>query len=121
MLFRHPESKKEAASYESQIIYFAHDGKIRGQFEIGRGLGRCRFIRDLQIYEQYRGQGYGNLMIAEIVQMYKTIKLPLALCVLVDNAPALHLYQKYGFKITSEPIQSMCYSGVVYYEMLYSE
>lgn len=121
MLFRHPESKEDAAYYESQIIYFAYDGKVRGQFEITRDLENCRFIRDLQIYEQYRGQGYGNLMIAEIVQMYNTIKLPLALCVLVDNAPALHLYQKYGFKITGGPIESMLYENTTYYEMLYTK
>ena len=44
-------------------------------------------------------------MIAEIVEKYGNYNnISLTLGVLIDNLPALHLYQKYGFKIYNDKI-----------------
>lgn len=99
MLFKDRDKEYASGAYE-QTVYFAHKGKIRGKFVIQNSDNTERYICDLQIYDEYRNQGYGNLMIAEMVEKYGDYNsIPLTLGVLVDNLPALHLYQKYGFKI----------------------
>ena len=101
MLFKGRDKEYAGSAYE-QIIYFAHKGKIRGEFVIQNSDNTERYVCDLQIYEKYRNQGYGNLMIAEMVEKYGNNNISLTLGVLIDNLPALHLYQKYGFKIYND-------------------
>ena len=103
MLFK-GRDKRYASEVGEQIVYFAHEGIIRGEFILQYSYGIDeRYIYDLQIYEEYRNQGYGNLMIAEMVEKYGNYKnLPLTLGVLRDNLPALHLNQKYGFKVYND-------------------
>lgn len=104
MLFK-DRDKEYASGTHEQIIYFAYKGKIRGKFVIQNLYNKKRYIYDLEIYDEYRNQGYGNLMIAEIVEKYGNYNnIPLTLGVLIDNLPALHLYQKYGFKIYNDKI-----------------
>ena len=104
MLFK--DRDKEYAGYAcEQTVYFAHNGKIRGQFVIQNSDDKERYVYNLEIYEEYRNQGYGNLMIAEMVEKYGNYNnISLTLRVLIDNLPALHLYQKYGFKKHQEYI-----------------
>ena len=93
MLFKDRE-KYDASCRREQYIYFYYDGKIRGQFTIAAD----RYVYDLEIYEEYRGQGYGNLMIKEMVDRFSNdVKRPLWWAVEDKNAPAVHLYKKYGF------------------------
>ena len=101
MLFK-DKNKKIASSLREQIVYFAHKGKIVGSFIIQNTGDNKRHISDLIIYEKYRNQGYGNLMVAEIIKLYENKCIPLELAVLAKNLPALHLYQKYGFKIYND-------------------
>lgn len=101
MLFKDRDKEYASGSYE-QIVYFAHEGVIRGKFVIYNSHNTERYICDLVIHEEYRNQGYGNLMVAEMVEKYGNKQIPLTLRVLANNLPALHLYQKYGFKITSQ-------------------
>ena len=111
MLFKNRNKKYAGGAYE-QIVYFAHKGKIRGEFVIQNSDNTERYVCDLQIYEEYRNQGYGNLMIAEMINKYGNYNIPLTLAVLVENLPALHLYQKYGFIITSQ--ETWCFDKVYY-------
>ena len=102
MLFK-DKNKRYAGESGEQFIYFAYNGKIIGQFTLENSDGTERYVYDLEIYEEYRNQGYGNLMIAEMVEKYGSYKnISLTLGVLIDNLPALHLYQKYGFKIYND-------------------
>jgi ribosomal protein S18 acetylase RimI-like enzyme len=95
MLFKDKE-KHDAGRREEQYIYFYYKGKIRGQFT----LAADRYVYDLEIYEQYRGQGYGNIMIREMVERFTNdAQRPLWLAVEDKNAPAVHLYNKYGFSV----------------------
>ena len=109
MLFKGRDKEYAGCAHE-QIIYFAHKGKIRGKFVIQNPYNIKRYIYDLEIYDKYRNQGYGNLMIAEIVEKYGNYNnISLTLGVLTDNLPALHLYQKYGFKIYNDKIPGICW------------
>ena len=93
MLFKDKE-KYEAGREGEQYVYFYCNGKVRGQFTIALD----RYVYDLEIYEEYRGQGYGNLMIKEMVERFTDdSQRPLWLAVKDKNAPAVHLYNKYGF------------------------
>lgn len=91
--------KIEAGDYGSNYVYFYDkDNQPKGEFTI-----EDRYIFDLRIYEEYRGQGYGNQMIKEITELYYNKPIfPLTLGVLKSNKVALHLYLKYGFKIYAE-------------------
>ena len=99
MLFRN--RNKTSKWDEDRIIYFAYNNKTMGEFTIMRD-GDERYIYNLEIYEEYRNQGYGNLMIAEIVELYNNTPYPLTLAVAIDNSKALHLYKKYGFVIVEQ-------------------
>lgn len=85
--------KHYSCEENEEIIYFVYKRKIRGEF-----INLGDFIWNLKIYEKYRGQGYGNKLIAEMVTKFPFLKL----MVKTDNTVALHLYQKYGFKITDK-------------------
>jgi ribosomal-protein-alanine N-acetyltransferase len=94
MLFK-DRDKESAGFYDEQYVYFYCDGQIRGQFSINSQ----RYVWNLEIYEQFRNQGYGNLMIKEMVERFSSdICRPLNLRVLNDNYKARHLYEKYGFQ-----------------------
>jgi ribosomal protein S18 acetylase RimI-like enzyme len=70
---------------------------------IGCGLGvvEDKFIGlfDIVIDPQYRNQGFGKLLIENILKWGKSKGADTAwLQVLADNAPAIRLYEKVGFK-----------------------
>ena len=52
------------------------------------------------IYGEYRGQGYGQAMLKEIIAHWSTMTI--VLFVDKTNERALHIYHKLGFKIVGE-------------------
>lgn len=73
------------------------------EFVIGCGLGvvEDKFIGlfDIVIDPQYRNQGFGKLLVENILKWGKSKGADTAyLQVLADNAPAIRLYEKVGFK-----------------------
>ena len=107
MLFK-SRDKERAASEMEQIVYYANPcGIIVGSFIINSE----GYVSDLSIKKKYRGQGYGNRMIAEMVEQFGNRNKPLHLMVLPENTRAQHLYQKYGFTITKK--------AKYYYSMIY--
>lgn len=60
------------------------------------------YIAHLNTHPENRGQGYGGKLLAHAEAMAKLAKLPqLALDVYTTN-PARHLYERHGFRTTSE-------------------
>lgn len=58
----------------------------------------CDFLFDVMIYNQFQNNGYGTLMIKELIKSYKK---PLSLYVDKSNKKAIHIYKKLGFKTIS--------------------
>jgi RimJ/RimL family protein N-acetyltransferase len=75
-----------------QEIELFHDGIKIGEAEVdvnGKMLSR------LNIYEPYQDKGYGTEIVKELTEKYGLIDL----WVNADNARAIHVYEKCGYKI----------------------
>lgn len=82
---------------------------VRGFFN-GTEIGRCVIstfnvtvcIHDVEVYEEYRGKGYGykllGTLLNHIFEKYDVIILH----VTKENAPAYNLYKKLGFRLEQE-------------------
>lgn len=76
--------------------YFVYEGKYIGSFIITEELdGECG-IWSLSIKEEYRGQGYGQLMMLELMAHFGYKHL--YLYVEDGNSIAHHLYHSVGFQ-----------------------
>ncbi len=51
-------------------------------------------LADVYIYEKYQGQGYGNMLIENMIN---DVKENIVLWTTSDNIKAINLYKKYGF------------------------
>lgn len=59
------------------------------------------YLYGLEIFEEYRGQGYGNTLLLQVISdLVSWNPLPLRLQVSGENIPAVSLYKKTGFQIT---------------------
>ena len=57
------------------------------------------YLHSLEIYEEYRGKGYGKSLLINILDRLKKYKVRwIGLTVANDNKNALHLYNSLGFK-----------------------
>jgi len=85
-----------AIEYKENELYreieLFHDGVKIGEAEVdvnGKMLSR------LCIFEPYQGKGYGTEVVRELTEKYGLIDL----WVNADNARAIHVYEKCGYKI----------------------
>ena len=76
--------------------YFVYEGKYIGSFIIYDDDDYYS-IWNLSIKEKYRNQGYGKLMMLDIMMRFG--HKPLELYVLDSNLVAQHLYESVGFKV----------------------
>ena len=91
MLFKRSKYKSYDGEYDCWYL-FIHNNVIKGQFNITN----TGYIFDLSIYEEYRDQGLGTIMLKELVEKFGS-HLPLNLYVLTDNKRARRVYEKSGF------------------------
>ena len=78
--------------------FYHNDCKV-GQFKIVN-RDDCREIWCFEIYGEFRGMGLGQQMLKELIEMFSD--MPLELGCGKKNEKALHIYQKYGFKIIKD-------------------
>ena len=93
-----------AIEYKENELYreieLFHDGVKIGEAEVdvnGKMLSR------LNIYEPYQGEGYGTEVVRELTEKYGLIDL----WVNADNARAIHVYEKCGYKIEKPTMYRM--------------
>jgi len=103
------------------FFFIAEDGdEIAGMITAERGeFRRVHHTAYIVtgIREKYRGQGIGSRFFKELDQWALENQIVrLELTVVGDNAPAIHLYEKSGFKIEGTREHSMYIDGQYYDE-----
>lgn len=91
--------KEELESSNSKyIIAKTNDGEIIGFAGIKIILDNAD-IMNIVVKKSWRKQGVGNLLLNNLISLCKELNLvSLSLEVNEDNLPAIHLYEKVGFK-----------------------
>ena len=91
--------KEELESPNSKyIIAKTNDGEIIGFAGI-KILVDNADIMNIVVKKSWRNQGVGNLLLTNLISLCKDLNLlSLSLEVNEDNLPAIHLYEKFGFK-----------------------
>ncbi|MEM3700416.1 MAG: GNAT family N-acetyltransferase [Candidatus Bathyarchaeia archaeon] len=94
------------------IVAF-HEDKIVGHAQIFKfPHPRRKGTGDLLIYlhQDFHNVGLGTVMLAKLIELAKKEGMHrIGLDVIADNKPAIHLYQKFGFKI--EGVKKEAYFG----------
>lgn len=106
--FQFPLTKEQLSNYPAMFNAYA----FALLNENGQQIGCGDFVDDAEnnearlcrivINPEYRSQGFGKILVDELVHKAKEI-LPsrkISLNVLSDNETAIHLYKKYGFQET---------------------
>ena len=91
--------KEELESSNSKyIIAKTNDGEIIGFAGI-KIIVDTADIMNIVVKKSWRKQGVGNLLLSNLISLCKNSNLSsLSLEVNEDNLPAIHLYEKFGFK-----------------------
>ena len=91
--------KEELESSNSKyIIAKTNDGEIIGFAGIKIILDNAD-IMNIVVKKSWRNQGVGNLLLSNLISLCKKSNLSsLSLEVSENNLPAIHLYEKFGFK-----------------------
>ena len=91
--------KDELESPNSKyIIAKTNDGEIIGFAGI-KIIINTADIMNIVVKKSWRNQGVGNLLLNNLISLCKDLNLlSLSLEVNEDNLPAIHLYEKFGFK-----------------------
>ena len=76
-------------------------GRLVGVMRLSFDTEDC-WLRDLQVEQSYQNQGIGSIALAEVERLARergaeTLKLRV-----FKNSPAVHLYKRQGFGLTSE-------------------
>lgn len=74
---------------------FTHEGEDVGEAQ----LHSDAMIWGVEIYEPYRGQGYGRLLMLELLKVAAQEHSVVFLFVRRDNIPAIKLYESLGFEV----------------------
>jgi L-phenylalanine/L-methionine N-acetyltransferase len=79
------------------------EGRIVGSADIFQYKGRRRHVGDLgmSVHDDFQRRGIGSALMAALIDVadnWLDLKR-LELTVYVDNAPAIQLYQKFGFEV----------------------
>jgi putative acetyltransferase len=108
MAHRAPDSHHMVAELEGQVVGSAAlhlETNPRRRHSAGIGMA---------VHDEYQGRGVGSALMAAMIDLADNwLGLRrIDLTVFVDNAPAIHLYQKFGFEIEGTARQFAFRGGV---------
>ena len=95
------EAKIEKMTQELVNFDILLEEKLVGVIRLSFDIEEC-WLRDLQVDQSYQNRGIGSIALAEAERLArehrtKTLKLRV-----FKNSPAVHLYKRQGFGLTSE-------------------
>ena len=100
------------------------DGRLAGSCSFGAASERCRMRHrctvGISLYREFWGMGIGTALMSEILSAAKTAGFEQAeLDVVSENAPAVGLYKKLGFKETGTIPHAFKYRDGSYADFLF--
>ncbi|QYK10908.1 GNAT family N-acetyltransferase [Shewanella mangrovisoli] len=75
--------------------------KLVGVVRLSFDIEAC-WLRDLQVDQSYQNRGIGSIAIAEAERLAKEHGFHILKLKVFKNSPAVHLYKRQGFGLTSE-------------------
>ncbi|PWF64501.1 GNAT family N-acetyltransferase [Shewanella sp. BC20] len=77
--------------------------KLVGVVRLSFDIEEC-WLRDLQVDQSYQNRGIGSIAIAEAERLAKEHGSHILKLKVFKNSPAVHLYKRQGFGLTSEDV-----------------
>ena len=95
------EAKIEKMTQELVNLDILFEEKLVGVVRLSFDIEEC-WLRDLQVDQRYQNRGIGSIAIAEAERLAKEHCSHILKLKVFKNSPAVHLYQRQGFGLTSE-------------------
>lgn len=92
------ENPNDPVDKTAHDLTFYLDGKMLAQISISAVNSKKAFLYNFEVVESHRGKGYGTAILKWVMKNYKVNELTVD----KDNARAIDLYKKFGFKIGKE-------------------
>ena len=99
---RAPDAEVTRMFRNHEVFVIIEDAKVLG-FAICESLGSEVHLWSIAVREENRGHNLGGMLLDEARRFYKDIGgyAVMSLNVHVDNIPAIHLYERLGFRKVS--------------------
>jgi GNAT superfamily N-acetyltransferase len=95
------EAKIEKMTQELVNLDILFEEKLVGVVRLSFDIEEC-WLRDLQVDQRYQNRGIGSIAIAEAERLAKEHCSHILKLKVFKNSPAVHLYKRQGFGLTSE-------------------
>lgn len=95
------EAKIKKMTQELANFDILFEEKLVGVVRLSFDIEEC-WLRDLQVDQRYQNRGIGSIAIAEAERLAKEHCSHILKLRVFKNSPAVHLYKRQGFGLTSE-------------------
>ena len=95
------EAKIEKMTQELVNFDIFFEEKLVGVIRLSFDIEEC-WLRDLQVDQSYQNRGIGSIALAEAERLAKEHCSHILKLRVFKNSPAVHLYKRQGFGLTSE-------------------
>ncbi|ABI38923.1 GCN5-related N-acetyltransferase [Shewanella sp. MR-4] len=95
------EAQIEQMTQELVNFDILFEEKLVGVVRLSFDTEVC-WLRDLQVDQSYQNRGIGSIAIAEAERLAKEHRSHILKLKVFKNSPAVHLYKRQGFGLTSE-------------------
>lgn len=95
------QAQIEQMTQELVNLDILFEEKLVGVVRLSFDIEAC-WLRDLQVDQSYQNRGIGSIAIAEAERLAKEHGSHILKLKVFKNSPAVHLYKRQGFGLTSE-------------------